>query len=275
MPQRSYWKGYLKLSLVTCPVQMMPATSEGGRIRFRTLNAKTLHPVTSRWVDEGTGKPVDPADQVKGYPRGEGDYVQLTEEELDSVALDSTRTIDIGTFVDEGSIPWIWQDRAHYLMPSDPVGEEAFAVIRAAMAATRKVGISRLVMGGRERAVMLVPRGAGIILWTLRFGDEVRAAEGLYPDAVKADAKLVSMVEKLLTDRVQDWSPDLVEDPVEARLDQMIAAKAKAAKPAKTPKEQAPAKPGNVISLMDALRASMERKPAGGGGKGKPKGGKG
>ena len=194
----------------------------------------------------------------------------LTEDELDSVALDSTRTIDITRFIDQSSLPWIWLDSPHYLMPADPVGEEAFAVIRAAMDATGKAGIARLVMGGRERAVMLVPRLTGIILWTLRFGDEVRRPEGLYPDAPPPDPALLKMVEAIITGLSRDWSPDLVEDPVEDRLQEMIKAKAAQAKPLGKGKSDAQAEAGrapggNVISLIDALRASMA--------KGKPKGG--
>lgn len=278
MPPQSSWKGYLKLSLVTCPVQMLPAVATGGRVRFRTLNAKTLHPVTSRWLDAGTGQPVPAEDRIKAYPQGPDSHVMLTEEELDSVALDSTRTIDITSFIDQSSLPWIWLDSPHYLMPADPVGEEAFAVIRAAMAATGKAGIARLVMGGRERAVMLVPRLTGIILWTLRFGDEVRRPEGLYPDAPPPDPALLKMVEAIIAGLSRDWSPDLVEDPVEAKLQEMIKAKAAQAKPAAKGKSDAQgeagrAAGGNVISLIDALRASMAKGKPKGGDKGSSKGG--
>jgi DNA end-binding protein Ku len=155
MAPRSFWKGYLKLSLVTCPVAMTPATSETEKVRFRTLNRATGNRVVSRYVDGETGKPVDEDDEVKGYERGENEYVMLEDDELDSVALDSTRTIDIEMFVPRESIEWIWYDTPHYLTPNDPVGEEAFAVIREAMAATGTVGISRLVLYRRERAVML------------------------------------------------------------------------------------------------------------------------
>ena len=273
MPPRSYWKGYLKLSLVTCPVQMMPALTDRDRIRFRTLNRDTGHPVTSRWIDSGTGKPVEPDDLVKGYPRGEDDYVLLDDEELDAVALESTRTIDIQTFVRAGDIGWIWYDSPHYLMPSDPVGEEAFAVIRAAMEATGRAGISRLVMGGRERAVLLVPRLRGIILWTLRFGDEVRDPGELFEkaDGADPDPAMLAMIGKLIESRTGDWRPDIVHDPVQDRLRDLIEARKKA-KPAPKKGKEAPApKAGNVISLMEALKKSVQDKPVGG--KGAPKGG--
>lgn len=266
MAPRTYWKGYLKLSLVTCPVQMMPATTDRERVKFRTLNRDTGHPVVSRYVDAGTGKPVAPDEQVKGYPRGEDDYVILEDEELEAVALDSTRTIDIQTFAAADSIPWIWFDTPYYLMPSDPVGEEAFAVIRAAMEATGRVGISRLVMGGRERAVLLSPRLRGIMLWTLRFGDEVRDPGELFAKAEKADPDpaMLKMVEKLIEARTGTWRPEIVHDPVQDKLREIIASKKAPAKKAK-PKADAPVRAGNVISLMDALKKSVQ-------GDGAPKG---
>jgi DNA end-binding protein Ku len=174
MARQAFWKGYLKLSLVTCPVAMTPATTEADKIRFHTLNRATGNRVESRYVDAETGKSVSDDDQARGYQRGADDFVVLEDDELDAVALESTRTIDIETFVPADSIPWIYYDTPHYLVPDDRVGEEAFSVIRDAMAATKTVGIARLVLYRRERAVMLMPRAPGIVLWTLRYGDEVR-----------------------------------------------------------------------------------------------------
>ena len=180
MAPRSFWKGYLKLSLVTCPVAMVPATSENEKVRFHTLNSKTGNRVVSQYVDAVSGKSVDEDDEVKGYPRGEDEYVILEDDELEAVALESTRTIDIDMFVSADSIEWIWYDKPHYLTPDDPVGEEAFSVIRDAMELTGTVGVSRLVLYRRERAVMLEPRDRGIVLWTLRYGDEVRDFERIF-----------------------------------------------------------------------------------------------
>jgi DNA end-binding protein Ku len=145
MAPRSFWKGYLKLSLVTCPVAMTPVVTQSEKVRFHVLNRKTGNRVNSQYIDEVTGKPVDEDDEVKGYPRGEEDFVLLEDEELESVGLESTRTIDIDMFVPAQSLQWIWYDKPHYLVPDDPVGEEAFAVIRDAMESTRMVAISRLV----------------------------------------------------------------------------------------------------------------------------------
>ena len=126
MAPRPSWQGYLKLSLVTCPVAMLPATSEADKVRFHTLNRATGNRVHARYVDAETGKPVDDENQVKGYEREDGEYVMLEDEELDAVALESTRTIDIDCFVPADSIGWIWYDTPHYLVPDDKVGEEAF-----------------------------------------------------------------------------------------------------------------------------------------------------
>lgn len=121
-PPRPYWKGYLKLSLVTCPVSMMPATSESEKVRFHTLNRKTNNRLVSRYVDAETGKEVDEEDEVKGYERAEGDFLVIEDEELESVALESARTIDIEKFVPRNTIEWIWLEKPHYLSPSDEVG---------------------------------------------------------------------------------------------------------------------------------------------------------
>ena len=258
MASRPFWKGYLKLSLVTCPVAMAPAVSENEKVRFHTLNRKTGNRVASQYVDAGSGKPVDEDDEVKGYPRGEDDYVLLEDEELEAVGLESARTIDIDMFVRAGGIDWIWYDRPHYLTPDDPVGEEAFSVIRDAMRSTGMVGISRLVMYRRERAVLLEPRGKGIVLWTLHYGDEVRDARDYFGKVGdgKPDAKLMGLVKKLIGERTKAWDPGMVDDPVQERLLDIIASKKKGKKPAKAAKPE-PEPPSNVINIMDALRKSL------------------
>ncbi|MBZ7927057.1 Ku protein (plasmid) [Ensifer adhaerens] len=264
MAPRTFWKGYLKLSLVTCPVALTPAISENEKVRFHTLNRKTGNRVESRYVDAVTGKPIDEADEVKGYQRGEDDYVVLEDEELDAVGLESTRTIDIDMFVPADSIQWLWYDRPHFLVPDDPVGEEAFSVIRDAMVATKTVGISRVVMYRRERAVMLEPRGKGLILWTLRYGGEVRGEGELFENNAnpKTDPKLLELITTLIEERSRPWNPEMVSDPVQSRLLDIIAAKTKK-KQKQLPKEKAPeeAGSGNVINIMDALRKSIGAEP--------------
>jgi DNA end-binding protein Ku len=258
MAPRPFWKGYLKLSLVTCPVAMTPATTENEKVRFHTLNRKTGNRVVSRYLDAVTGKPVEEDDEVKGYPRGEDDYVLLEDDELEAVGLESTRTIDIDVFAPADSIEWVWYDKPHYLTPDDPVGEEAFCVIRDAMESTGMVGISRLVMYRRERAVMLEPCGNGIVLWTLRYGDEVRNPEDYFGKLGegKADPKLMTLVRKLIEERTKRWDAKMVDDPVQDRLLDIIAAKKQGKKPARSAKSE-PETPSNVVNIMDALRKSI------------------
>lgn len=258
MPPRSFWKGYLKLSLVTCPVAMTPATTEGERIRFHTLNRKTGNRIESRYVDAETEDLVDADNEVKGYERGQDDYVMIEDDDLEAVALESTRTIDIEMFVPAESIGWIWYDKPHYLVPNDKVGEEAFAVIRDAMAATKTVGVSRLVLYRRERAVMLAPRDRGIVLWTLRFGDEVRDApvQAEESQTTGLDAKAKAVIKTFIKERTQDWDPAMLVDPVQQRLQDIIAEKQQNARPAKKRKGDAPPT-SNVIDIMDALRKSV------------------
>lgn len=255
MAPRSFWRGYLKLSLVTCPVQMEPARTAEDTIRFHTVNRKTGNRIESRYVDVETGKPVDDEDQVKGYPVGEDEYVMLEDGELAALALESTRTIDIERFVPVGDVGWIWLDRPHFLKPADKVGEEAFAVIREAMVATGTAAVSRLVLYRREHAVALLPRDNGIVLWTLRYGDEIRPAE---PAPGKADAKLTRLVGKLIEARTEKWSDDLVSDPVQDNLAKLIAGKDGKRKPAAKQKDDAPPPSSdNVVSIMDALKRSL------------------
>jgi len=258
MATQVYWKGYLKLSLVTCAVTMTPATTDGEKLKFHTLNRHTGHRVVSRYVDEVTGKVVKEEDEARGFARDEDDYVLLEDDDLESVALDSTRTIDIATFVDHDSIGWIWRDKAHFLLPGDSVGAEAFAVIREAMAVTKTVGIARLVLARRERAVMLEPHGAGIVVWSLRYGDEVRDPakyfDGLSDE--KPAATLMTLVRRLIDERTKPWNAKMVQDPVQDQLLEIIAAKKKGRKrPAKV-KTAGPAA-GNVVSILDALKKSI------------------
>lgn len=268
MASRAYWKGYLKLLLVTCAVTLTPATTEGDKVRFHTINRKSGERIRTRYADSVSGKLVDDDDVAKGYAKGEDDYLILEDEDLDAVQLDSTRTIDIAEFVPEDTIEWVYYDSPYFVVPDDEVGEEAFVVIREAMAASGVVGIARLVLGNRERAVMLQPWDRGIILWTLRFGDEVRDEDEYFDpiDDHKPDAKMLGMVEKIISGRTTTWSDDLMRDPVQDRLLEIIKSKQK---PKRASKAKAPVEedgesdaPNNVIDLMSALKKSLEAKPS-------------
>jgi DNA end-binding protein Ku len=261
MAPRAFWKGYLKFSLVSCAVAMTPATSDRGRVRFHTLNAESGNRVQSRYVDTATGKPVEDDDQVKGYPVAEDSFVTLEDEELEAFALESTRTIDIETFVPRDSIGWIWLDQPYYLVPDDKPGEEAFAVIREAMRATETAGIARLVLFRRERAVMVEPCGKGLLVWTLRYGDEVREPEGNFQGVGKSkpDKAALNLIGRLIDARRVEWSDDLVKDPVQEALVSTIESKQKPGKSKGKRKATGPEPTGgNVVSIMDALRKSVE-----------------
>ncbi|BBK41125.1 non-homologous end joining protein Ku [Allostella vacuolata] len=264
-PSRAFWKGYLKLSLVTCPVAMTPAITDGEKIRFRTLNRSTGNPIISRYVDGETGEPVEDDDAVMGYETAQDEFVLLEEDELEAVQLESTRTIDIRQFVPRESVGSIWRDRPHYLVPDDKVGEEAFAVIRQGMVETRTAGLSQVVLYRRERRVLLEPRDRGIVLWTLRDAGQVRDADE-YFGKLKEEAApkdMLKVARSVIAERTRAWDASMLGDRVQDRLHEIIAAKQKGAKPAK---RKAPAEgrsAGNVIDIMDALRRSLagERKP--------------
>jgi DNA end-binding protein Ku len=261
---RPYWKGYLKLSLVTCAVTLTPATTEGNKVKFHTLNRKTGDRIYTRYVDAETGRTVEDDDQTRGYQKGEHDYVILEDEELDAVKLDSARTVDIAEFVDADEVEWVFYDSPYFMVPSDEVGEEAFTIIRTAMEEAGVVGIAQLVLGGRERAVMLEPRDKGIVLWTLRYGDEVRDEDDYFKSVHKGkpDAKLLKMVGEIIDERTTTWSETMVQDPVQDRLLDIIKSKKSSKhKPAKAEKTEQPEPQSNVIDLMAALKKSLENKP--------------
>jgi DNA end-binding protein Ku len=256
-----FWKGYLKLSLVTCPVAMTPATSDGEKVRFHTLNRRTGNRVQSRFVDAVTGKPVKEDDEVKGYPKGDHDYVMLEDSELESVGLESTRTIDIDMFVPQESIGWIWYDAPHFLVPNDKVGEEAYSVIREAMRASETVGLARLVLYRRERAVMLEPRDNGILLWTLHYGDEVRDEDAYFADIArdKIDPHAQALLSSLIKKRSKEWTPKMVSDPVQKKMVDIINTKKKGVKQKKA--ETPPPVGDNVVDIMEALKRSLGTRP--------------
>jgi DNA end-binding protein Ku len=269
MARNAFWKGYLKLSLVSCPVALTPATTQSEKVRFHTVNRKTGRRVRSRWVDAESGDAVKEGDELKGYETEDGKFVTFTDDELEAVALESVRQIDIDTFVAADAIPWIWYDSPYYVTPTDKVGEEAFVVIREAMAHKGVVGIARLVLNRRERAVMLQPRDKGIVLWTLRYGSEVREAEAYFEgiSGGKAEPKLLGLIKTLIEERSKPWDPSFVKDPVQQELKKLIAARQKSGKKtAPAPKKEDTGRgAGNVIDLMTALKKSMEapkKKPA-------------
>jgi DNA end-binding protein Ku len=261
MAPRPTWKGYLKLSLVSCPVALYTATSTSSRIRLHVLNRKTGHRIHNQIVDAETGKVVEPEDRVKGYELDDGEHVLLEDEELDEVALESTHTMDIESFVARNEVDEIYLDESFYLVPNGEAGEEAFAVIREAMKKTDMVGLARVVMHRRERLLMLQPRGKGIMATALRYRNEVRGEERYFDDipSARIPGDMIDLAEHIIDQKKAAFDPKKFEDRYEEALSALIKAK-RAGKP--PPAAPAPEK-SNVVSLMDALRRSVQSERGG------------
>src|SRR6266487_4324182 len=181
-PARPFWKGYLKLSLVSCPIALFPASSSSERVSFRQINKKTGHRLKQQLVDSVTGEVVESQDKGRGYQIGKDEYLPVEDEELDSLRLESTKIIDLDKFVPRSEIDERYLDSPYYLRPEDKVGQEAFAVIREAMQRKNMVGIGRVVISRRERIVMLEPFDKGLMATTLRYAYEVREAKPYFED---------------------------------------------------------------------------------------------
>jgi DNA end-binding protein Ku len=254
MAPRPNWKGFLKLSLVSCAVALYPATSTSERIRFNIINRKTGNRIRNEVVDAETGEPVDAEDRVKGYQFEKGQYVLVEEDELDNVALESTHTIDIQEFVPMDDIDRIFLDESYYLVPQDEVAQEAFAVIREAMRKENLGGLARVVIYRREHLLLLQPRGKGLLATALRYKNEVRNEKDYFDDIenIKVPADMLKLAVHILETKKGHFSPDKFEDRYENALQDLIKAK----RNGKAPPVLAEPRPSNVINLMDALRRS-------------------
>ena len=256
MAARPSWEGHLRLSLVTCPVALWPATSEAETIRFNMINPKTNNRIRMQTVDAGTGEQVSRSELVKGFQVAKGEYVLFDKEELDAVKLESTRIIDIEKFVPRASIDRLYWETPYHLVPAGKTGIEAYAVIRAAMARQNMVAIGRLVMSTRERICAIEIEEGGLVLTTLRTAEEVRALDEVaLPDLPKPDPKMLQIAEKIVDQQSGDFDPSEFRDRYEDALRALIEEKRKG-KPVK------PAKPANddtkVVDLMAALKKSLE-----------------
>jgi len=254
MAPRPNWKGFLKLSLVSCAVALYPATTTGQRIRFNIINRKTGNRIHNEVVDAETGKPVPEEDRVKGYQYKKGEYVLLEEDELDNVALESTHTIDIERFVPVSEVDRIYLDESYYLVPQDEIAQEAFGVIREAMQKEELVGLARVVIYRREHLLLLAPRGKGLMATTLRYKTEVRNEKEYFDEIedVKIPADMLKLATQILESKKGHFNPGQFEDRYENALIDLIRAK----HAGKAPPVLAEERPSNVIDLMDALRRS-------------------
>lgn len=256
MAPRPNWKGFLKLSLVSCSVAMYSATSTNQRVRFNIINRKTGNRIRNEVVDTETGDPVEQEDRVKGYKLDNDQYLLLEEEDLDNVALESTHTIDIEEFVPMSEVDRIYLDESFYIVPQDDVAQEAFAVIRDAMEKEDLAGLARVVVYRRERLLLLRPRGKGLLATALRYKNEVRNEKDYFDDIddIKVPADMLKLAVHILETKKGHFKPDKFEDRYENALVDMIKAKQAGKKP---PAAAEPSK-SNVINLMDALRRSAK-----------------
>jgi DNA end-binding protein Ku len=259
MAYRPTWQGHLRLSLVTCPVALYTATNAGGEVHFNLINPKTNNRIKMITTDPDTG-PIDRADLVKGYEVSKGEYILLSQDEINSVKLESTKTIDIEKFVPAEDIDRVYWDNPYYLVPDGKLAQEAFAVIRESMARAGQIGIGRVVMSSRERIVALEPRGKGILAYTLRTDAEVRKEDEIFGGISDKDPdpQMIAIAQKIIEQQEGPFDPSQFVDRYEEALKDLIAAKQKGHKVAKVEEPE----DTNVIDLMSALRASLSAKDA-------------
>src|SRR5712672_3354516 len=255
MAPRANWKGFLRLSLVTCPVALYPATSESEKVSFNQLNKQTGHRIKYVKVDADTGEEVPNEDIVKGYALDNETFIEVSKEELEELALESTRTIDIDEFVEKSEIDPRYLIRPYYLRPDGKVGHDAFAVIRETIRDMNKVAIGRVVLTNREHIIALEPFDKGLMGTLLRYPYEVRDAAEYFDDIqdVKVTKDMLDLAQHIVNQKAGHFEPDKCEDQYETALLDLINQK-RAGKPI-TAKERPRGE--NVVDLMDALRKSI------------------
>ena len=262
---RPYWKGYLKLSLVSCPIALYTAASSSERVAFRQINKNTGNRLRQQLVDDVTREPVEAADKAKGYEVAKNTYILVEDEELDAVAVESNHTIEIDSFVPRAQIDERYFDSPYYIAPNDQVGQDAFAVIRDAMESKSMVALARVVLAKRERVIMLQPWDKGLLGTTLRYPYELRNAEDYFSDItdVKVPKDMLQLAEHILDSKAAEFEPTKFVDRYEEAVVEMLKQK-QAGQPIAQAKPTAP--PSNVVNLMDALRRSIsgdKKAPAG------------
>ena len=261
MAPRPYWKGYLKLSLVSCPVALYSASTQAEKTHFHQINTRTGNRLRQQMVDEDTGRVVDSEHKGRGYELTKGRYVAIDEEELKAVELESTHTIDIDTFVPKEEIDERFIEKPYYIVPNDPTGEDAFSVIRDAMRDKGRVALARIVMAHREHVMAIQPFDKGLIGVTLRYPYELREPKsyfrGIHKKRMPRD--MVSLAAHILDSKSGHFNPSKFKDHYENALKALVRrkAKGKAIEPPKDKPEES-----NVINLMDALRRSVSGKAA-------------
>ena len=257
MAYRPTWQGHLRLSLVTCPVALYTATNAAGDVHFHLINPETNNRIKMITTDPETG-PVDRSSLVKGFEVEKDKYILVSDEEIKSVRLESTKVIDIERFMPESDIDRIYWDHPYFLAPDGKMAQEAFGVIRDAMEKSGQIALGRVVLSTRERILAIEPRGKGMLAYSLRTADEVREAKGVF-DAISDDApdeSMIAIATKIIEQKAGAFDPREFKDRYEQALKGLIEAKRKG----HGLEEVAPPPDTNVIDLMAALRASLGHK---------------
>jgi DNA end-binding protein Ku len=256
MAPRANWKGYLRLSLVSCPIALYPATTEREKIRFHQINRNTGNRIKLLRVDAETGEPVEYEDIVKGYEVGKSEYIEITDEELEAIALESTRTIEIDQFVPRDEIDDLYNVRPYYIAPDGNVGQDAFAVIRDVIGAMQMVALGRVVLTSREHVMAIEPRDKGLVGTLLRYPYEVRQPTEFFEDipSTKITKDMLDLAKHIVETKSGHFDPEKFEDQYENALKELLRKKQAGEKIAPAAQPQ----PAKVINLMDALRKSLE-----------------
>lgn len=257
MAPRPAWKGYLKLSLVTCAVELSGATTNAEKVSFRTLNRETGNAVRRQYIDSESGKPVDEKNEVRGYEVEKGEFLLIEDEDVEAVQIESSHTLSLDSFVDKAEVDPVYIEKPYYLTPADKVSEEAFAVIRQALEAKKMAGLARIVLYQRERPCMIEPFGKGMLLTTLRYGDTVRSADEAYDHLgkIKIDEDMLDLAMRVIERKKGKFDPAKLEDRYGQAVIELIKSKKKSGR--KAPAREAEDRPSNVINLFDALKKSL------------------
>jgi DNA end-binding protein Ku len=261
MPARPYWKGQIRLALVSIPVEVYTATRSGASVSFRQIHQPSGKPIHYLKSVGGIG-PVDAEDILKGYEYESGKYVLLQDDELEAVRLESKKTLELTLFVDANEIDVTYYEKPYYVIPADDLAVEAFTVLREALRRTKMAGLGQLSMRGREYVVSLRPCGLGLVMETLRYADELAKAQSYFRDIPdeKPDPELLNLAESLIEKKVGDFDPALFKDRYVDALKELIQRKLKAkGRKIVAEEELEPARGGNVVDLMAALKKSLEK----------------
>ncbi|HEY0256966.1 MAG TPA: Ku protein [Candidatus Methylacidiphilales bacterium] len=256
MAARPYWRGYLKLSLVSCPIVLYPATSTAERVAFRQINKNTGNRLRQQLIDEVTREPVETEDKGRGYEYAKNSYLQVDDAELDELQIESSKMIYIDTFVPRAQIDERYFNSSYYIVPDGKVGQEAFSVIREAMRDKKMAALARVVLAKREHVMMLQPWDKGMMGTTLRYPYEVRKADELFSEIedFKVAPDMMKLADHIVESKTANFDPEQFHDRYEDAVVELIRSK-RAGLPTAPQRvsENAP----NVISLMDALKKSL------------------